>query len=430
MADLYENANINLSSSESSVNRRNFAAGLWHGAFLALGVSFTQPTTVISAFVADLTGSTVWVGGLITILTIAGALPQLFVARWIEPRPRKMPYLLTAIYLRVFSWGALAWLIFAIGDQYPMTLAWILVGMLVIFYAGGGLGNIPYTDIIGKIIPANRRGAFFGGIGALAGPLSVGAALAAQRILAHVNYPNSYALLFGLAAIALVIASLGFWAIREPSASVEVRDLQPWHKYWKQLRAASRRMKELIITQLLTGFSLMALPFYVVFARERLDAPLEAVGWFLLAQVIGGLLSNLVWARLVDKSGSRWMIFYCAVLSTLTPLLAIVMSRWGWLALLPVFFLAGAIMNGRSVGFQSALLELAPAPERSTYAALNSVLIIPIAFLSLIGGLFLREFSYNALFITAAVFIAAGAVVARRWALQVQDEGALGSGLP
>jgi predicted MFS family arabinose efflux permease len=124
------------------------------------------------------------------------------------------------------------------------------------------------------------------------------------------------------------------------------------------------------------------------------------------------------------------MIFYCAVLSTLTPLLAIVMSRWGWLALLPVFFLAGAIMNGRSVGFQSALLELAPAPERSTYAALNSVLIIPIAFLSLIGGLFLREFSYNALFITAAVFIAAGAVVARRWALQVQDEGALGSGLP
>ena len=404
---------------KAATRRRNFVAGLWHGAFLALGVSFTQPTTVISAFVADLTGSTVWVGGLITILSIAGALPQLFVARWIEPRPRKMPYLLTAIYLRVFSWGALAWLIFAIGDQHPMTLAWILVGMLVIFYAGGGLGNIPYTDIIGKIIPTNRRGTFFGGIGALAGPLSVGAALAAQRILAKVHYPNSYASLFGLAAIALMIASLGFWAIREPSASVVVHDLQPWHKYWKQLRAASRRMKELIITQLLTGFSLMALPFYVVFARERLDAPLEAVGWFLLAQVIGGLLSNLVWARLVDKSGSRRMIFYCAVLSTLTPLLAIAMSRWGWLALLPVFFLAGAIMNGRSVGFQSALLELAPAPERSTYAALNSVLIIPVAFLSLIGGLFLREFSYNALFIAAAVFIAAGAVVARRWATQV-----------
>jgi hypothetical protein len=128
-----------------SVNHRNFMAGLWHGAFLALGISLTQPTTVISAFVANLTGSTVWVGGLATVLTVAGALPQLFVARWIEPRPRKMPFLLTAIYLRVISWGLLALLVFAIGDQHPMTLAWILVGMLVVFYAGGGLGNIPYT---------------------------------------------------------------------------------------------------------------------------------------------------------------------------------------------------------------------------------------------------------------------------------------------
>ena len=178
---LDENASMHLAQLESSVNRRNFIAGLWHGAFLAMGVSLTQPTTVISAFVADLTGSTVWVGGLSTALTVAGALPQLFVARWIEPRPLKMPYLLMAIYLRVISWGVLAWLVYAIGAQHPMTLAWMLVGMLVIFYAGGGLGNIPYTAIIGKIIPHDRRGAFFGGKGALAGPLSVGAALAACR---------------------------------------------------------------------------------------------------------------------------------------------------------------------------------------------------------------------------------------------------------
>jgi len=70
---------------------------------------------------------------------------------------------------------------------------------------------------------------------------------------------------------------------------------------------------------------------------------------------------------------------------------------------------------------------LAPAPERSTYAALNSVLIIPIAFLSFIGGLFLREFSYTAFFIITAIFVAAGAVVAWRWALQVQEECVLGS---
>lgn len=65
---------------------RGFLGGLWHGAFLGLGMSLTHPTTVIAAFVSDLTGSTIWVGGLSTVLIVAAALPQVFVARWIEPQ--------------------------------------------------------------------------------------------------------------------------------------------------------------------------------------------------------------------------------------------------------------------------------------------------------------------------------------------------------
>ena len=398
--------------------RRNFIGGLWHGAFLALGVSLTQPTTVISAFIADLTGSTIWVGGLSTVLMVAAALPQLFVARWIEHRPLKMPYLLTAIYLRVGSWGILAYLIYSIGDKQPTVLAWTLVVMLAIFYAGGGLGNIPYTDIIGKVIPAKRRGAFFGGKEALAGPLAVGAALGARQILAHIPYPNNYALLFGLAALGLAIASLGFWIMREPVTSLGEIYSHSGGDYWQKIRDTSKKLKVLIIIELLTGFSLMALPFYVVFAREKLGAPPDAIGWFLLAQVLGGVLANLLWARLVDRTGSRQMLVVCGSISTMTPLLAIALTPLGWPALLVVFFLAGATFTGRKVGFQSALLELAPAAERPTYAGLNAVLILPLAFLTLFAGVFLQHGSYTTLFILASAFIAVGTIVAHRWVSQ------------
>ena len=394
--------------------RRNFLGGLWHGAFLALGMALTQPTTVIAAFVAELTGSTVWVGGLSTVLTVAAALPQLFIARLVEPRPTKMPFLLLAIYLRVTSWAVLAWLIYTIGDSHPDLLAWALVGLLAIFYAGGGLGNIPYTDIIGKVIPARRRGAFFGGKEALAGPLAVGAALLARRILAGVEYPDSYALLFGLAAIALAVASLGFWLIREPPRADAPGRSQPWRAYWAQLGAAARRLRTLVIVQLLTGFSLMALPFYVVYARQELGGPPEAVGWFLLAQVTGGVLGNLLWARLVDRVSSRTMLTACALTSTVAPLLAIILASLGWWGLLPTFFLAGAAFNGRRVGFQSALLELAPATERPTFAALNAVLILPVAVLPLLAGLLLQAWSYVALFGLTAGFVALGAVWTRK----------------
>lgn len=402
--------------SELSTNRRNFIAGLWHGAFLALAMALTEPTTVISAFVADLTGSTIWVGGLSTVLVVAGTLPQIFVARWIEPKPRKLPYLIAAISLRVISWGTLAWLIFTIGDKHPTHMAWALVGMLTIFYAGGGIANIPYTDIIGKVIPAGKRGAFFGGRSALAGPLSIGSAFAATQILAKVAYPNNYALLFALAAAGLAIASLGFWAMKEPISTTVKNSVLPWHEYWHQLVFASRKIKTLIVVQLLTGFSLMSMPFYVVFARENLHAPDEAVGWFLLVQVLGGTIASLFWARLVDRAGSKRMLFYCALISTSIPLLAIALSSFGWVGLLPVFFLVGTILNGRNVGFQSALLELAPEEQRSSYAGLNAVLTLPIAFLSLAAGYFLQHWYYTTLFLVTAIFVGTGSAMIYRWA--------------
>jgi predicted MFS family arabinose efflux permease len=384
-------------------------------------MSLTQPTTVISAFVAELTGSTIWVGGLATVLTVGSALPQLFVARWMEPIVYKKPYLLGAIYLRALSWGTLAWLIYSIGGEEPIRLAWILVGILTVFYAGGGIANIPFTEIIGKVIPPGRRGAFFGGRGALAAPLSIGAALAAREILARVEYPTNYAMLFGLAALGLAIASLGFSVMKEPPSPVGERRVQPWREYWKQVTSVSLLLKPLTLAQLLTGFSLMALPFYVVYAREKLGAPADAVGWFLLAQVLGGVLFNLIWARLVDRAGSRRMLLTCAILATLTPLLAVTLTPLGWIAILPVFFLAGATYNGRVVGFQSALLEIAPAQERGIYAGLNEALILPVAFLSLAAGVFLKHWSYTALFLFSATFIGAGAILIGRWAKQEQE---------
>ena len=393
---------------------RGFLGGLWHGAFLALGMALTHPTTVIAAFVSDLTGSTVWVGGLSTVLTVAAALPQVFVARWIEPRPRKIPFLLLAVYVRVASWFALALLICRFGESRPEALAWSLVGFLGLFYAVGGLGGVAYTDIIGKVIPPRRRGAFFGGKEAVAAPLVIGAALLTRKVLAEAPYPLSYAMLFGLASLALAIASIGLWLIREPVDNGSSCCVLKWRDYAVQVLNASRQLGPLVVFQLLTGFSLMVLPFYVVFARDRLGAPTEAIGWFLLAQVSGGLLGSLAWARIVDRAGTRRMLTYCAGVSAATPALAVFSQTIGWPALLPVFFLAGAAFSGRRVGFSAAVLEIAPATERPTYAGVNAMLVLPVAFLPALAGILLTRWSYNAVFLIAAGFIAVGGFWTRR----------------
>jgi predicted MFS family arabinose efflux permease len=158
----------------------------------------------------------------------------------------------------------------------------------------------------------------------------------------------------------------------------------------------------------------MALPFYVVYAREKLGAAPETVGWFLFAQVLGGIVGNLVWARLVDRAGIKTMLTVCAVSSAAAPLLAVTLGPLGWQALLPTLFLAGAAFDGRQVGFQSALLTLAPATERPTFAALNAVLVLPVALLPLLAGLLLQSWPYAALFIPTAAVVALGALWTRR----------------
>lgn len=167
----------------TAVERRNLYRALWHGMFLAIGMALTRPTTIIVAFISDLTGSQLWVGGLTTLLTVAGALPQIFVVCYIEPHLYKRPMLLVAIYLCIVSWGLLAILVHLLGRNNPTLFTWALVGLLAVFYAGGGLGGVPYTDIIGKIIPAHRRGAFFATREALVRPFAVGAALLALRAI-------------------------------------------------------------------------------------------------------------------------------------------------------------------------------------------------------------------------------------------------------
>ena len=81
---------------------------------------------------------------------------------------------------------------------------------------------------------------------------------------------------------------------------------------------------------------------------------------------------------------------------------------------MPAVFLAGAAFDGRQVGFQSALLTLAPATERPTFAALNAVLVLPVALLLLLAGLLLQSLPYAALFVPTAVMVALGAVWTRR----------------
>ncbi|MBN2799521.1 MAG: MFS transporter [Deltaproteobacteria bacterium] len=394
--------------------RRNFAGGVWHGAWLAAGQALADPLSVLPAFVDLLTGSSVWVGGLSAILAASGAAPQVVVARFVEPLRRKKGVLLGAIYVRAASWGALGVLIALGGASRPRLLLAGMVGLLALFSAAGAVGNVPYVDLIGKVIPRTGRGSFFGTRQAVGGVLALVASALSGTVLGW-SYPLNYAALFGISAGLLAVASLGIQVMEEPL--VEPPPPRPWGDWFASLRGPLRELLPLALVFWSTGASLLALPMYVVAARA-VGAPTTALPWFIAASVSGGLIANLLWARLVDRLGARRMILVCVGLASTTPFLALWALHLGWPALVGVLFLAGATQGGRKVGFAAALLEEAPPARRGAYGATYALLGLPVALLPLLGGVLAAWSSFEVLFALTGGLLVLSLGVVGPWALR------------
>ena len=389
---------------------RNIAGGVWHGAFLATALAFANVSVVVPAFVAELTGSSIWVGGLAALLAVTASGPQILVARFVEPLPRKRPVLLGAIYLRALSWAALALLIASAGEEHPQVVLIGLIGTIAVFAAGGAIGSVPFADIVGKVIPPHRRGSFFAGRQAAGSLLGFGAAAVSGVVLAR-PYPENFATLFLLSALALAISSLGIWAIREPPAHTASSRLS-WRDYFASLKEPLAALRSLAVVSWATGFGWLAVPFYVVVARRELGVSDQATAWFVGASVAGALVGNVSWGWIVDRYDSRHMILACVIVATLTPLLALLAPTIGWQVLVVATGLTGATTTGKIVGYSSAVLELAPADRRSSYAGTFALLSLPTAFMPLIGGAIASATSFQTLFVvTACALVIAVAVV-------------------
>lgn len=86
---------------EQNTNKRNFHAFVWHATLLAFTTTFTEINTVLPGMIIRSGGGHLHVGVLTAIMVGAPMLSQLLFAGFLTPKPRKKPFLLMGIYLRV-----------------------------------------------------------------------------------------------------------------------------------------------------------------------------------------------------------------------------------------------------------------------------------------------------------------------------------------
>ncbi len=395
----------------------NFFVGLMHGILFNGGVAFSSTTTVIPAFLNMLTPSSVIIGFSYMIMGkgrgILGVIPQLFVANKLEAVKYKKPLLIKAITVRAISWGLLAFTTLLFAKSHPTLMVWILISLLGLFTFMGGVAAIPFSDIFGKAIPSELRGRFFGLRGLLGGILAIIAGLIVKGILQnkHLNFPKNYALIFFLSFVFVTASYIFLSMVKEPAEEVHKETL-PFKLFIKKaisILKNDRNFSNFLIVQILVGASSLSLPFYVIYAKRVLHFSKGTVGIFLTVQMIGFVVSNLLWAYLSDYKGNKIVVQLTAIVALTIPLIAI-FSRNNLLLFSLTFLLIGVMFSGMSVGYQNFMLDQAIPKERPTYIGLNGTLTFPVLTYSLIGGFLARFLPYSTIFYITAAIVLTGTI--------------------
>ncbi|MCB9422986.1 MAG: MFS transporter [Ardenticatenaceae bacterium] len=399
--------------------RRNFLAGLVHGIFFQAADAFGSIHTVLPAFVALLTPSTIAIGLMAAVQGVGEVVPQMFTAYILEDRPRKKPYLLVIITIRWISWAILAYLTYAFGTTRPGLVLAVLVSLFSLFSIAGGMGTVVYADVFSKAIPTRRRGRFTGWKQLIGYALAIGAGYVVKFILDNETrfpFSTNFAIIFLFSAVSLFIAFTGFAMIREPVYPVK-RVSQSIGDLLKRALVLARRnpnFRRLLWARGLTTAVLALAPFYVVYARTGIGVDAGTVGLYLTMQMAGGAASNLLWGWLGDRFGNRSVILGTAVTGGLTPLFALLVPATSPVLFLPVFAFLGATISGMRLGYSNFILEMATIDLRPTCVALQNTLLTPVSLLPLVAGALIGAISYPTLLTGGTVLMVINIIIVIR----------------
>lgn len=391
-------------------DKRAFYGFIWHGLFLALTMSMLDLNTVFPSLIDEMSHSKLIFGVLYSIMLGVPLVFNIVFSHYLKTFKRKKKVLLFGICLRSFSFlGMGIFTVFFAVDRPALTTGSFFV-WIFLFSISAGFAGISYADIIGKIMTPVERNKlyatkqFIGSIAALSGGLLIKKIFSMPSIV----YPYQYGISLFVGAVGLFIASMGIMIIKEPDSIVHDEKAGRFIDYLKRIPTIIRNdvtFKKYIIVENLASFSIMILPFYIIFAKQVFDLEQSYIGVFLLAQISGTVLSNIMWGILATRYNAKSVVSLCIFIGATLPVLAIALSFTTVYFYIIVFVLLGFIVSGRRVGFEPYLLDIAPDEQRTEYLGIRGTMNIFVVILPIVGGLFIDVVGFYFTFIAVSFFM-------------------------
>ncbi len=400
---------------ESEVERyakRNFLAFLWHALFLAFASNFTDINTIIPTMMIRAGGTPVHLGILTAIMVGGASFMQLVFVFFLAKKREKKRYLLLGIYLRVSALLGLGFLLQYAGKMGSFLVIGFIFLLISIFSFSGSFAGISYTDILGKSLLKEKRKTFFVLRQTLTSTAVLFSAFLVRKLVRSFNYPINYSILFLSAGSLLFIASLGFWYIKEKptdfgnSGINEISIISAYKKIFRE----DKNVRYFLFLINAGGLGFTVIPFYVSLAKASMGLSAKTVGNFLVLQIIGMVISNILWNVLVKRKSYKGLVKVWAIIGFFVPLLALLFSgKLGVPAnktLYPfIFLISGFNISAYQIAVPGILLEISHEENRVLYTALSGAGSITTIVVPLISGVLISVLGYNLVFVVTALSV-------------------------
>jgi MFS family permease len=391
--------------------RRNFLVNILDGGFWFFGDSFVAAYTILPVFMSTITDSPVLIGMIPALEGAGWFLPQLFFARYLEGKNRRLPIVLKLGILDRLPYLLLALCAFLTLRIKPEIMVAIFLLIYTVKVVSAGLVALPWQELIATVIPVSHRGRYWG-LSMIAGKSMgmIGAGIAGL-MLTNLAYPKNYGYMFliGFACSSISYLFLSLNIEPEIERAANQSKISIWEKV-KEILDEDKNFGTYLVNRGFVFISFMGLGFIAVYGLDRFNLPISYSAVFTGVMLVSEIVGFGVWGMIGDKYGYKRVIEY-SNLFIILGLSMLVLA--GTVELLYVVFgIISFAHSGEYIADQNIAMEFGEEDKRPTYIGMSKTLVGPFLLVApIIGGGIAGQWGYQSMFLTALIFSIGGFVI-------------------
>ena len=378
--------------------RRNYGVLLGQGVSLNAADELTSVKLVLPFLYTSVGAPVFFAGLLVPVYTLTKIGVQMVVAPIVSAARTTKKFMILAALATALALALISLTVNAVGA------AWLVPIFLFVALAIGaakGLGSLAFQDLIGRVLPGDRRSHLLFTQSSLAGIFTVIVALGSEFILQPGTSTAAHQELIWLGIGLFVVSALVVAAVREPaepqpSGKLGAKEDRKRHfeEFWGSFRIAFALpwFHRFLIARTLFLSIELAMPFYSIHAATFHGNSVSGLNAFVIASSIGLVAGGPLWPR-IGKSSVYAILVMAAGTACLGGLLAIAIElrlvSQGILFYAIVFVLISLGTQGIRNGRTLFLIGVTTHEERPYCIAVANVTIgiVAVAFGAILGAL-------------------------------------------